>query len=207
MKKLFEGSEFVSESNTNAKNIFENWRRYLKEVSGPLSSGVGVPFGGLSPGLAGNFGNNAGTTIVPHKATDNTPAEDTYITVKACIHRNNKVLLLKNEKGWDLPGGHLKEGEPPVDGLKREIYEETGLNIADIEMVNSPVGKKRFYCATFLNDDVHISNEHHEFKFFDISEIENLDNLNEAFRKVILKCLGVEEKTNDISRIKIKIEK
>jgi len=180
----------------------------LNEVSGPLSSGVGVPFGGLSPGLAGTFGNNAGTTVAPHKATkDEVPDEDTYVTVKACIHRNSKVLLLKNEKGWDLPGGHLKQGEDPVDGLKREIYEETGLNINDIELVNAPIGRKRFYCATFSTDDVQISNEHHEYKFFDASEIKNLDNLNEAFRKVILKCLGIKKEAKRTSRIKIKIKK
>jgi 8-oxo-dGTP diphosphatase len=28
---------------------------------------------------------------------------------------------------WDVPGGFLEEGEHPVDGLRREIHEETGL--------------------------------------------------------------------------------
>jgi 8-oxo-dGTP diphosphatase len=28
---------------------------------------------------------------------------------------------------WDPPGGFLEEGEHPVDGLRRELYEETGL--------------------------------------------------------------------------------
>jgi hypothetical protein len=185
------------------KTLPESWQRYLHEVSGPLSSGVGVPFGGLSPALAGNFGNNAGATITPHRTTDAEPAEDTYITVKACMHRNSKVLLLKNEKGWDLPGGHLKQGEDTVDGLKREVYEETGLNIGEVELVNSPTGKKRFFCTAFLSDDVHLSNEHHEYKFFHIDEIKNLDNLNETFRTVILKCLGAEQKTRKISHIKI----
>jgi len=168
-----------------------------------------VNFGGLLPGLVGDFGVSSGDTIVPHKATKNKlPDEDSYITVKACLHRNSMVLLLKNEKGWDLPGGHLKQGESPVDGLRREIFEETGLNIEDIDMVNGPTGKRRFYCASFLTDDVHLSNEHHEYKFFHIDEIKNLDNLNETFRSVILKCLGDEptKKKNKISRIKIGIK-
>jgi len=30
---------------------------------------------------------------------------------------------------WDTPGGFLEEGEPPLDGLRRELREETGLEI------------------------------------------------------------------------------
>jgi ADP-ribose pyrophosphatase YjhB (NUDIX family) len=30
---------------------------------------------------------------------------------------------------WDLLGGFLEEGEPPLDGLHRELLEETGLQV------------------------------------------------------------------------------
>lgn len=30
---------------------------------------------------------------------------------------------------WDTPGGFLEEGEAPLDGLRRELREETGLEI------------------------------------------------------------------------------
>jgi ADP-ribose pyrophosphatase YjhB (NUDIX family) len=30
---------------------------------------------------------------------------------------------------WDTPGGYLDEGEHPLDGLRRELREETGLTV------------------------------------------------------------------------------
>jgi 8-oxo-dGTP diphosphatase len=34
---------------------------------------------------------------------------------------------------WDLPGGFLDETEGPIDGLRREFREETGLEIEPVE--------------------------------------------------------------------------
>jgi ADP-ribose pyrophosphatase YjhB (NUDIX family) len=51
-----------------------------------------------------------------------------------CIDQRGRVLLGRraNDPGkglWDLPGGFLGEHELPLDGLVREVREETGLEI------------------------------------------------------------------------------
>ena len=36
---------------------------------------------------------------------------------------------------WDIPGGFLEEGEHPLDGLRRELREETGLDVEPLEFL------------------------------------------------------------------------
>lgn len=36
---------------------------------------------------------------------------------------------------WGLPGGDLKFGEDPQDGVKREVFEETGLTVQDVRLL------------------------------------------------------------------------
>jgi ADP-ribose pyrophosphatase YjhB (NUDIX family) len=54
--------------------------------------------------------------------------------VQGILERDGRVLLARRGRQprlghWDLPGGFLDEGEHPVDGLRREFLEETGLDI------------------------------------------------------------------------------
>jgi ADP-ribose pyrophosphatase YjhB (NUDIX family) len=64
--------------------------------------------------------------------------------VQGLLVRDGKVLLgrrgIEPALGfWDLPGGFLDEGERPLDGLRREFLEETGLEIRPLEWIGAYV--------------------------------------------------------------------
>ena len=56
----------------------------------------------------------------------------THIIACAGVVTNEKgeVLLAKNNRrGWEFPGGQVEVGENVIDAVKREIMEETGVDI------------------------------------------------------------------------------
>jgi ADP-ribose pyrophosphatase YjhB (NUDIX family) len=57
-----------------------------------------------------------------------------------CFDERGRVLLGRRafDPGaglWDLPGGFLHEDEHPLDGLRREVREETALEIEPLEFL------------------------------------------------------------------------
>ena len=53
------------------------------------------------------------------------------IIVGGIIEKDNKILMVKEAKKkcygkWNVPAGHLEDGETLKDGLKRELMEEIG---------------------------------------------------------------------------------
>jgi nucleoside triphosphatase len=63
------------------------------------------------------------------------------------FNENNEVLLLKSHKAnnnYIIPGGHIEVGENFEQALRREVKEETNLEIKDIKLVG---------LQEFINDE------------------------------------------------------
>ncbi len=115
-----------------------------------------------------------------------------FVGQKAFIDKDGKILVLKDpnyltkdQKGLDFPGGRFRYGNELVDELKREVTEETGLEIE--------VGKPFFvwtnfntkrtdnkiqvvligYFCKYKSGEVVISDEHVGYEWVDANNFQN----------------------------------
>jgi 8-oxo-dGTP diphosphatase len=99
--------------------------------------------------------------------------------------RGDQILLLKRALGflsgqWFLPGGALDAGEAPVDGARRELKEEAGLDVdGELELVgvywseaDAGVGQVFVsYRGRVTDGEVRVSHEHDGARWVDPQEM------------------------------------
>ncbi len=56
------------------------------------------------------------------------PLRERVSAVFLIAFENGKILSARNERGWDIPGGHLEGQESMMEGLRRESEEEAGVD-------------------------------------------------------------------------------
>jgi len=86
------------------------------------------------------------------------------------LRRSNYVKKYAGE--LDLPGGHVKEGESLLDGLVREVEEETSLRIFRATLYTKKENIA-YFRSIYEKGRVNLSNEHTEYEFVDVMTIEN----------------------------------
>lgn len=101
------------------------------------------------------------------------------------INKDGKILGLRRSEThphkpfqWDLPGGLVEEGEDLIEAIKREIKEETDLDVEDVSLLHAIAGKSSggdyiitiAYRAFSKSDEVKISWEHDQFEWLSAEE-------------------------------------
>ena len=107
--------------------------------------------------------------------------------VGAAIRKENRILAAQRSSSmssplkWEFPGGKVEVGESHAQALKREIFEELGVDIMVGNFIDSGCseadGKKiilHVYEAELLRG-IPAAREHAQIKWIEIPEIMKLD--------------------------------
>lgn len=135
------------------------------------------------------------------------------IRIAVVLKQDDKVLMVQHKKNgkkyWLLPGGGLEFGETIEHCAKRELMEETNLDIdiGELLFINESIPPDNhrqvlnlYYSATLRNGTLRIGNDIalNDVKFVDISNINNL-TVYPNIRKELLDYLS----GRDISKISL----
>ena len=117
-----------------------------------------------------------------------------------CVDSEGRVLLARRGVqprvgSWDLPGGFVDEGEHPLDALRRELREETGLEIEPLELVGIWMDRyggdstahstlNLFWTARIVGGDVRAADDVAELAWFAPDELPPAEDM--AFE-----CVGL----------------
>ena len=121
--------------------------------------------------------------------------ENVELTVLCLIQDGNRLLLqnrVKEDwKGYTFPGGHVEPGESFVDAVKREMKEETGLDIINPQLVGIkqfPIENGRYivllFKATEFRGDV-VSSEEGEMEWVEkdmLSEVNVVEDFHDLMK-------------------------
>ena len=93
---------------------------------------------------------------------------------------------------WDIVGGRINPGFSLIENLKREVVEETGLEIKyEPKLITAQdILKKDWHIVRLIylgiaDGEVKLSNEHSEYKWLSLEDISNLEPMDSYFKEVL----------------------
>ena len=99
--------------------------------------------------------------------------EHKHLGIYALVLKDNQILLIKKAVGpyegkLDLPGGSAEFGETPEETLKRELKEETGLDIYAYELFDA-----NSVTVDWYTKEDEITKVHHTGIFYKVTNYQN----------------------------------
>jgi|GEM_PF-536788 len=120
--------------------------------------------------------------------------------VAIIVNNDNKILLLKRADDkeiwmpnkWALVGGAIEKGESPEQAVKREIQEETGLEIKDFvnsfSIQRNTDSVEHLFACRYSGEptDIKLNDENTNYGWYDTSEMKFLDTVPHLMEYITL---------------------
>ena len=117
-----------------------------------------------------------------------------HVHVDAIVRRGDEILIMKRALGamtgaWYVPGGSLEENESPEEGVRREIREETQLEVESVRLFrvweylqdeSTPAIGITFICDVAPDAEPQINEEHNAARWVTASYYRERFFTNEA---------------------------
>ncbi|MFA6410161.1 MAG: NUDIX domain-containing protein, partial [Candidatus Buchananbacteria bacterium] len=129
-----------------------------------------------------------------------------FVATKAFINFGGKILIIRESNKYQegsnvgqyaIVGGRVKPGQNFLDSLRREVKEETGLDVYDVRFIHyqdfiyDPIFHKKkhfifldFSCKTDKSDNVTLNDECEKYAWFKPEEALKMP-LNQYTKKTI----------------------
>jgi 8-oxo-dGTP diphosphatase len=134
-------------------------------------------------------------SVLRYKIVRSTQKKFTFSVAAIILNKRDEVLLLKHtlrpHYNWGIPGGFVSYGEQPVEALRRELREEIGIEVENVEMLRVRTIHRHIEIIFRAETD-----EKAEAKSFEISDVgwfsrDNLpENLSPVQKKMIENFFG-----------------
>lgn len=118
------------------------------------------------------------------------------IDSRAAIFKDDKILLVKEQKKWSLPGGWVDYDQSIASNTVKEVREEAGLEVAPLRIIalqdrnrhNIPVYAygicKVFVLCSIISGHFQPNNETTDSGYFSLEELPTLDDSKNTYAQI-----------------------
>ncbi len=107
--------------------------------------------------------------------------------------KDGRILLLnhvfRTASGWGIPGGFIKHNEQPIEALKRELCEETGLELNNVKLIAARTANKHIEMIFRAEADGEVTAKNFEIKNAGWFEITDMPKEMDEMQKINIRTI------------------